>query len=329
MQMTHPVLGIDVAKMTLDVALLHDEQRRYKQFDNTSGGYQELVLWLRKQGILEASVCLEATGQYGEGVAEYLFEQRYAVSVVNPARIKHYASSKLRRNKTDKADAQLIAEYCWREKPALWTPPPASFKVLQALIRHLEDLEISRGQTTNRLASGGDTPLVLEQLHDLQAFLEGQIRHTKQAMQAQIDATPQLKRAQDLLVTIPGIGRLSAAKLLGEIRDICEFRSARQLAAYAGLTPRAFLSGTSVLKKSRISKTGNANLRKALYMPAISAKRWNPIIHQFCERLAQSGLQPQELICAAMRKLLHQAYGVLKSRRPFDPNYLAKLQAIS
>ncbi len=327
--MTHSVLGIDVAKVTLDVALWLDEQRLYKQFDNTPGGYQQLVLWLRKQGALEAAVCLEATGQYGEGVAEYLFEQGYAVSVVNPARIKHYACSKLRRNKTDKADAQLIAEYCWREKPALWSPPPASFKALQALIRYLEDLEVNRGQTTNRLISGVDTQPVVEQLRALQLFLEDQIRFTKHAIQDQIDATPDLKRAQDLLVTIPGIGQLTAAKLLGEIRDICEFQSARQLAAYAGLTPRAFLSGTSVHKKSRISKTGNANLRKALYMPAISAKRWNPIIHQFCVRLAQSGLCPQELVCASMRKLLHQAYGVLKTGRPFNPNYLVKMQAIS
>ncbi len=327
--MAHSVLGIDVAKATLDVALMCDEQRRYKQFDNCLDGYQQLVLWLKKQGALEANVCLEATGQYGEGVAEYLFGQGYAVSVVNPARIKHYACSKLRRNKTDKADAQLIAEYCWREKPALWTPPPASFKALQASIRFLEDLEVSRGQTTNRLASGVNTPLVVEQLQAMQLFLEGQIHHTKQAIQDQIDATPDLKQAQDLLVTIPGIGRLTAAKLLSEIRDICEFQSARQLAAYAGLTPKAFLSGTSVHRKSRISKTGNANLRKALYMPAIAAKRWNPIIHQSCQRLAQSGLTPQELVCAAMRKLLHQAYGVLKSRRPFNPNYLVKMQAIS
>ncbi len=327
--MTHAVLGIDVAKVTLDVVLLFEEQRRYQRFDNTPGGYQQLANWLRKQGALEASVCLEATGQYGEGVAEYLFEQGYTVSVVNPARIKHYANSKLRRNKTDKADAQLIAEYCWREKPALWTPPPVSFKALQALIRYLEDLEVSRVQTTNRLTSGIDAPVVVMQLKALQVFLEGQIHHTKQAIQAQIDATPDLKRAQGLLVTIPGIGRLTAAKLLGEIRNICEFQSARQLAAYAGLTPRAFVSGTSVHKKACLSKTGNANLRKALYMPAISAKRWNPIIHQFCERLAQSGLRPKEQVCAAMHKLLHQAYGVLKTGRPYDPDYLVKVQATS
>jgi transposase len=133
---------------------------------------------------------------------------------------------------------------------------------------------------------------------------------------------------QDLLVTIPGIGKLTAAKLLGEIRNIQDFQSARQLAAYAGLTPRNFLSGTSVHKKSRLSKTGNAHLRKLLFMPAITAKRWNPIVHTFCDRLILSGLRPMEVIGAAMRKLIHLVFGILKSGRPFDPNYLTNLHPL-
>jgi transposase len=320
------ILGMDVAKETLDVALLNGERMMTKQFENHEAGHRQLATWLVKQGAGGAHVCLEATGQYGDRVAEYLFEEGFGVSVVNPARIKYYANSKLRRNKTDKADAQLIAEYCLREKPALWTPPPASFKDLQALIRHLDDLQVMRGQETNRLASGVHTPVVVEQLKALIAFLDGQISQTKQAIQSQIDSFPELKHAQDLLASIPGIGRLTAAKLLGEIRNILNFENARQLAAYAGLTPRNFISGTSVHRKSRLSKTGNSNLRKILFLPAVSAKRWNPIIHRFCDRLSLAGLTPMQIVGAAMRKLLHLAYGVLKSDRPFDPNFLVKNQ---
>jgi transposase len=287
-----------------------------------------LSAWLEQHRVVQVHACLEATGQYGEGVAEYLFQQGHSVSVVNPARIKHYANSQLRRNKTDKADAQLIAQYCLREHPALWTPPPASFKNLQALIRHLDDLQTTRLQETNRLGSGVPTPLVIGQLEELVAFLDGQIAQTRKAIQAQIDQSPDLEHAQELLITIPGIGRLTAARLLGEVRSLLEFENARQLAAYAGVTPRVFLSGTSVHKKSRLAKTGNAHLRKALYMPAISAKRWNPIVRAFCERLTQSGHQPIEVVCAAMRKLLHLAYGVLKSNQPFNPDYLAIMQAV-
>jgi transposase len=329
MQMEQLILGIDVAKETLDTALKKDQKMLYKQFENTPAGYQHLGTWLKKQGSTHVHVCLEATGQYGDGVAEYLYLQGFGVSVVNPARIKHYANSKLRRNKTDKADAQLIAEYCEKEKPALWTPPPASFRDLQALVRHLDDLLETRQQETNRLGSGVHTTPVVDSLNALIAFLDEQIQLCKEAIQNHIDQFPELRRAQNLLVTIPGIGRLTAARLLGEIRNILDFENARQLAAYAGLTPRNILSGTSVHKKSRLSKTGNTHLRKALYMSAISAKHHNPIVSQFCARLSENGLRPMEVIGAAMRKLLHLVFGILKSGRAFDPNYLANLQALS
>lgn len=325
--MAQAILGIDIAKETLDVALLKENRLVHRQFDNRLEGYQSLSDWLRQQRVVRLHACLEATGQYGDGVAEYLYEQGHSVSVVNPARIRHYANSKLRRNKTDKVDAQLIAEYGLREQPALWTPPPAHFKNLQALVRHLDDLLATRVQETNRLGSGGSTLLVIRQREELIAFLDSQMAETRKAIQAQINQSPELKHAQDLLITIPGIGRLTAARLLGEVRSLLEFESARQLAAYAGLTPRVFLSGTSVHKKSRLTKTGNAHLRRALYMPAIVAKRWNPIIRSFCERLLLSGHQPMEVVCAAMRKLLHLAYGVLKSNAPFNPDYLVDLHA--
>jgi transposase len=301
---------------------------KHNQFLNSQKGHEQLEQWLRKQTSSDIHACLEATGQYGDGVAEYLFTQGFTVSVVNPARIKHYANSKLRRNKTDKADAQLIAEYCLRENPVIWTPPPTSFKDLQALVRHLEDLQAAKLQESNRLQSGGKTHFVLESLSSLCFFIDEQIDQTKKAIQDHINQHAELKRMQTLLVTIPGIGKLTAAKLLGEIRNIFNFQSARQLAAYAGLTPRNFISGTSVHKKSRLSKTGNSNLRKALYMPAIVAIKHNPIIQSFCARLSLSGLKPMEVIGAAMRKLLHLVFGILKTGRPFDPNYLNRLPVL-
>lgn len=327
--MEDTIVGIDVAKMTLDVALIRRQGWANQQFENTPPGYQRLEAWLKRQAGACVHVCLEATGQYGDGVAEYLFAQGYLVSVVNPARIKHYANSKLRRNKTDKADAHLIAEYCQREQPPLWTPPPASFKDLQALVRHLDGLIVTRQQELNRLTCGVKTTVVITSLKSLIAYLDAQIEQIKAAIQAHIERHAELARRQTLLISIPGIGQLTAARLLGEVRDILEFEDARQLAAYAGLTPRNVVSGTSVHKKSRLSKTGNANLRRALYMSAISAKRWNPIIARFCTRLEQNGLRPMEVIAAAMRKLLHLAYGILKSGRPFDPHFLSKSQVLS
>jgi len=324
--MAKPVIGIDVSKLILDVILSDGVTSHYMQVDNTPQGYVQLVSWLKKWDGANAHVCLEATGQYGDSVAEYLHTRGYPVSVVNPAQIKHYGQSKLRRNKTDKADAKLIAEFCLRENPAIWTPPSSVFKDLQALVRHLDDLQAMRLQETNRLGSGVQTTFVLASLKLMKATLDVQIRQTKQAIQDHIDQHPDLKHRQELLDTIPGIGLLTAAKLLGEIRDILGFEDARQLAAYAGLTPRKFFSGTSVHRKARLSKTGNAKLRQILYMPAISAKRCNPIVHAFCERLIVSNHTPMEVIGAAMHKLLHLVYGVLKTDRPFDPKILTMTQ---
>lgn len=326
--MIQAIFGIDIAKETFDVCLILGEKSWDAHFENSPAGFEKLLHWAQGKGVVKGHACMEATGQYGDGLAIFLYQHGYKVSVVNPARIKAYASSKLRRNKTDKADARLIAEYCLREKPALWSPPPASFKDLQALVRRLDDLQANYRQEKNRLASGYDTPAVVKDLQEHLSYLEDRIKQIKQAIQELIDQHPELKRRQELITSIPGIGELTAAKVLGEIRDVCEFEDARQLAAYAGLTPRNFVSGTSVHKKSRLSKTGNTHLRQALYMPAIVAKKCNPIIREFCQRLIASGLCPKQAVGAAMRKLLHLIYGILKSGKPFDPNFLKK-QAVT
>lgn len=322
--MTQSVLGIDIAKDTFDVVLIVEDKTWHGHIDNNQVGFKRLSRWVAKHTHEGLHACMEATGQYGDELAEYLYHEGCKVSVVNPARIKAYASSKLRRNKTDKADALLIAEFCLREKPALWSPPPASFKGLQQLVRRLDDLQANYLQENNRLKSGVSNPLVIEGLRDHLQYLDIQISQIKQDIQKHVEAYPELKKRQELLISIPGIGKLTSAKILGEIRDVCEFNSARQLAAYAGVTPRNFLSGSSVHKKSRMSKTGNSNLRKILYMPAICAKKYNPIIKPFCDRLIESGLRPMEVIGAAMHKILHLVFGILKSGKPFDPDFLLK-----
>lgn len=326
--MTQPVLGIDIAKATFDVCLLSAQQTWAAQFENNPAGFKQLSRWVANRTAQQTHACLEATGQYGEGLAEYLYQQGWPVSVVNPARIAAYAHSQLRRNTTDTADAALIAQYCTREQPPLWSPPPASFQELQALVRRYEDLQAAYQQENNRLKSGTRQAIVVADLREHLQELKERMQKIQQAIQEHIQSHPELRQRQELLLSIPGIGKLTAAKLLGEICDVTAFSDARQLAAYAGVTPRNFVSGTSVHKKARLSKTGNANLRKALYMPAISAKRYNPIIHAFCQRLLNAGLSPKQVVGAAMRKLLHLVYGILKSGKPFDPDFLQK-QAIA
>ena len=313
-------LGIDIAKKTFDVALLRNDKLRHKKFENSPEGFKQLDSWLVKQGVIEIHVCLEATGSYSEGLAMHLHKAGHKVSLVNPARIKAFGQSELRRNKTDRADATLIARFCSMHRPAAWVPPPAEIRELQALVRHLDDLIGTRTQLANRFTDGPKVQSVLESLQSLIEAVDGEIELTRKKIREHIDRHPGLKEDCELLETIPGIGTQTATVLLAEIEHLRDYKHARQAAAYAGLSPRLRESGTSG-KRSRLSKTGNSRVRKALFMPAISAKQHNPVLRQFSERLARRGKPKMAIIGAVMRKLLHLAFGVLKTRKPFDPNH--------
>jgi transposase len=319
--MANTYLGIDVSKKTLDVVLLNGRDN-YKVFENTEKGFRSMQKWLEKHDVLTCHVCLEATGQYGFPIAEYLHGQGHQVSVVNPFRIKAYRKTCMVRNKTDKLDAYVIADFCKRHEPAAWAPPEPCYVELRSLTRHLDSLMNMRQQEVNRKKSGISSAYVLNMIAEHIEQLDKNIKDIKQQIQSFITEHKPLKHQQDLLVSIPGVGELTATRLLAEIEDVQRFQNARQLAAYAGVTPQQHTSGTSVHGKSRMSKMGNVYLRKSLYMPALVAKHHNPIIQVFCERLTNRNKIPKVVIGAAMRKLLHIVYGILKSDRPFDPNYL-------
>ncbi len=171
----------------------------------------------------------------------------------------------------------------------------------------------------NRLEAGISAEAVRESLSEHIAFLDEEITRTEELIRSHIDQHPHLREQRQLLVSIPGIGETTAAKLLAEILDVKLYTGARQLAAFAGLVPRLHESGKSVKRKARLSKTGAPRLRKALYFPAIAAIKHNPTIKAMSVRLKERGKCPMQIIGAAMRKLVHLAYGVLKSGKPFDP----------
>ena len=318
------ILGIDVSKSTLDVVLIAESGSSHRKISNTAQGYQQLGKWLADHQAGKVHACLEATGQYGEAVAEYLYECGHQVSVVNPARIKRYGESKLHRNKTDKADAALIAEFCQKEEPALWQPLSPEIKHLRALVRRLDDLKANLQQENNRMKSGESDSWVVDDLQSHINYLRDRIAATEKEIEDFIDQTPGLKSQQKLLTSIPGIGDLTAFTLLAEIGDVSTYDGAPQLAAFAGLNPQVHRSGSSVHKKTRISKQGRSELRRCLYMPAVVALSYNPVIQDLSLRMAKRGSLKMEIIVAAMRKLLHIAYGVLKNQIPFDPNYGAQ-----
>jgi transposase len=245
----------------------------------------------------------------------------HVVSVVNPAAIKAYALSRLSRTKTDRVDASLIAGFCAERRPPAWRPPEREALELQALVRRLESLIEMRTMEENRLSSGITVEAVRASVEELMAHLSAQIKKTESLIRNHIDNHPRLKRQRELLDSIPGIGETTAAVLLAEAPDISQYRSARQVAAFAGLVPRERQSGSSVRGRVRLSKIGNARLRKALYFPAATALRCSPFFQQWAEGLRHRGKSKMAVIGAAMRKLVHLAYGVLKTGKPFDPEW--------
>ena len=319
--MTQTVLGIDISKKKFNVALmLENGKTKPKVFSNDLQGFEELQTWLTRQKVSAVHACMEATSIYGDELAEFLFKAGHTVSIVNPARIKGFAKGELIRTKTDKVDAVLIARFCLAIRPVAWTPLPEELKQLQALLRRLESLMDMYQQEENRLETATDAiaASIKKHLEHLQQL----IKETKTLISDHFDKHPDLKSQRDLLITIPGIGAQTAAILLAEMGNFDAYDNARQVAAHAGLTPQERSSGSSVHGKSRLSRVGNARLRNALYMPAVVAMRYNPLLKTFSERLLARGKVKMQVVGAIMRKLLHLAFGILKSQKPFDPNYL-------
>jgi transposase len=318
--MTISIVGIDISKLKFDLCLLCDNgEFKHQVFPNTLAGFLQLSAWLAKQKVERVHACMEATGTYGEALATKLHDAGHVVSVVNPAAIKAYGQSRLSRTKTDKADATLIAQFCLERQPAQWQPLSTEVRELQALVRRLDALLEMRQMEANRLAVSTAAAAVRESLVGHLAFLDEEVARTEKLIRTHIANHQGLLEQRDLLVTIPGIGATTAAKLLGEILDVKLYTGARQLAAFAGLVPRLHESGTSIKRKARLSKMGAPRLRKALYFPAIVAIKHNPQIRALGMRMKGRGKCSMEIIAAAMRKLVHIAYGVLKSGRPFDP----------
>ena len=314
------VLGIDVAKLKFNVCLLREDGKlRHRVFANTAAGFIELAEWLVKQKVERVHACLEATGTYSEALATYLFDAGHLVSVVNPAAVKSFAGAQLSRTKTDKVDAELIARFCHTQQPAQWSPPAPEVRELQALVRRLESLIEIRTAELNRLGAGVTSAAVQASIRSVIKSLDKEIKRTEQLIKEQIKNHPQLKADGKLLLSIPGIGEATMARLLAEI-NFHQYENARSVAAFSGLVPRLRQSGSSVRGRARLSKMGAPRIRQALYFPAVTAIRCNPVIKGWAQGLRERGKCEMQIIGAVMRKLIHLAYGVIKSGTPYDPH---------
>ncbi len=309
-------IGIDVSKARLDMAaLLATGEVQRAEFGNTSQGHVELLGWLER--FPDCRVAVEATGTYHQCLTAALQAKGVFVSVLNPAQVSYFVKSQHRRNKTDKADALWLAVYAKERQPDATL---ALNLLKQGLAREIGTLSKDTTRLKNRLeaAEAGQTHTkVIASLKRRIAALEEE----KEELEAGLEQETRNDQAQDLALSlsIPGVGVRTACLLLAELGDVRRFANARKLVAFAGLTPSQFESGSSVLRRSSISRLGSSHLRRILYMPCLSAVRFNPIIKVFFERLVARGKHKKAALVACMAKLLKIVYGVLTHQRPFDP----------
>lgn len=321
-------LGIDVAKAKLDCSLLIDvdnSKRKLKSVANSPAGITALLSWTTKQGILstELHVVMEATGIYHEQAAITLHDVGVMVSIINPARIKNFARSLGVQTKTDGIDSLMLARYAALIKPPRWMPPPPEIRILQGLLTRREAIQQDFQREKNRQEKSvvaNESTLIQQSITDSIAFLTEQLKKIQSQIDDHIDGNPALKHDLELLQSIPAIGEKSSTQLLA-VMHLHTFNSAEQLSAYLGLVPVERQSGTSLMGRAKLSKTGPSHIRAILYMAAVVAVRYNPHVKTLYERLLAKGKTKMSALGAAMRKLVHLCFGVVKTQQKYQSDY--------
>jgi transposase len=321
-----PVLGIDISKLKFDICLVTPGggKEKFRTFSNDIKGFEGLSAYLKSNGIQRVHACMEPTGRFCDKLAVWLQQAGHLVSVVNAYRIKGFAISELKRNKTDRIDAGIIARFCLMHHPALWAPRSEQLQEIHDIGRHVDELKRAVVQEKNRLKSGIETAAVVGAIENHIRYLNDLIDNLEKRMRTIISSDERLRTAFACATSIIGVGETVACTFLGEIGLGDEFASARQVEAFCGLNPRLRTSGSSLNSKPKLSKMGNVRMRRALYMPALSAMQHNPVIREFAERLRAAGKHPRAIVGAIMRKLLRLLFAVVKAGKHYDVEFHAR-----
>lgn len=326
-------IGIDVSKKKLDVVLLLDAEalkKRHKKVTNDAAGYRQLITWCQQYSgaaAHELHAVMEATGPYHEAVALALYQAGLVVSVINPKQLKDFAKGLGLKAKNDAVDAWAIARYGAMVKPRPWQPQPGEYRRLTALLRRLEALESDLQRERNRLEKAQisqASEAVLASLARTINFLEAERQRLLDTIDDHIDRHPQLKTDRQRLASIPGIGPRLSALMVALLQHGQRFASPAQFASYLGIIPSEHRSGDSVHQAPQLTKVGPARVRAKLYMAAITASRYNPDVRALYQRLLARGKSKMAALGAAMRKLAHICFGVIKNQADYKPQIVSE-----
>lgn len=328
--------GIDVAQKELVVALgrmdtdMTPEIYARKNFPNTEKGFSDLTAWVLKQSVQELSVrfVMEATGVYHEALAYYLDDNGHELTVVMPAKISNYFKTLEIKTVTDASAAYAIAMFGLERKLDRWQRPNQQLRLLRQAIRERAQLIAERSVLKNQLhaekAAAFPYEKTVQRINERIKMLNVQLKQIDAETLKMVKADKQLHQAVNNLCTLSGIGFLSAATILAETNGFELIRNKKQLTSFAGLDVKEKQSGTSVKGKSRISKKGNRYLRKAMYMPALTAIRTDSRFKAIFERLVSKHGIKMKAVVAVQRKLLELTYILYKNNTTYAKDYLQK-----
>ncbi|WP_338117380.1 IS110 family transposase [Pantoea cypripedii] len=322
-------LGIDVSKNKLDLCLLPGNgKKKTKSMKNQPGAEREIYDWLLMQKCPpeQVTAVLEATSVYHENVAFGLHENTpVTVCMGNPQRVREFARGIGMLTKNDTADAWVLARYGELKQPDAWVPPSPEVRKLRELMRLRDSLQADVQRAVNRLEKAHSTRTsreVIDSLTRTRKANEEELKRIEALISDHTDNHPGLKEDRELLESIKGIGSVVGTTMLAVLHS-CPFRSASQVASWLGVVPVEKTSGSYVRGLARMSKTGPADVRAKLYMAAVVASKWNGPARALYERLLAKGKAKKAALGAVMRKLVHQCFGVLKTRMKWDENYVA------
>ena len=318
-------IGIDISEEWFDACFLMGKKPPVERFANDDAGRKAFLERVRSFCAKTVHLAMEHTGGCETALALAGHEASFVVSLLDGLKVARYRESLGRTvAKNDREDARLIARYLRERKPARWSPQPQEYRVLTELVRHRTDLIETRKAWLCRTRKAPLSELVAAQRDCLLQVLNAQIKDLEKEIAQHIERSAVLNEAVELLLSVPGIGKVSAVRILAEMGPVENYATPRQLALAAGLCPIENQSGKSK-PQGRLIVYGNRELRNALYMPALVAVREKTALADYAKRIHGNAVKAKKtVLVAVMRKLACVLHGILTHKKPYDPILLLK-----
>jgi transposase len=304
-------IGIDVAKDSLDIAYSSVSGAQRRLVENSPAGHVSLLEKLPPQATVR--VVVEATGGYERALVTALIEAGYRVAVVNPRQVRDFAKALGILAKTDRIDALVLARFGEQVQPRLLEEDPSTRAELMQLVGRRRQLIDLRTMESNRLAQSTARAAQKSIRHVLK-LLEKEIDQLEAEIARLLQSDDDWRTKIELLSSVPGVAKVTSATLVAEVPELGRLNR-QAIAALVGLAP--FNDDSGRHRGTRRIAGGRSAVRHVLYMAALSARRCNPVIHAFAQRLAAQGKKPKVIIAACMRKLLVILNTMLKNNTPW------------